>query len=165
MNFLASTYQSEFLPADATEVHAVTAGNHEAFCVYPPASATGEPPSLVRAGAMTRAEAASIACQLQPEDGTAIGTWLDLARDVFVGHPEAIKLAYMLTDGRNESEPHENLDAALRWGTDAFQCDAWGVGSDEMALDISSTRTVRVTAKPPDLSTPPPTPPAPPTGA
>jgi hypothetical protein len=175
MNFSASTYQNEFLPADATEVHAVvtvtasdagdgtgptttspdkavflivdtsgsmgqpgtkiraarqsvaasveelpdgtwfavTAENHEAFCVYPPASATGEPPSLVGADAMTRAEAANVARQLQPEGGTAIGTWLDLALDVLVGHPEAIKLAYLLTDGRNESEPHENLEAAL----------------------------------------------------
>ena len=253
MNFSASTYQNEFLPADATEVHAVVtvtasdagdgtgptttspdkavvlivdtsgsmgqpgtkiraarqalaasveelpdgtwfaviAGNHEALCVYPPTFATGEPPGLVQADATTRAEAAAVARELRPEGGTAIGTWLDLARDVFVGHPEAIKLAYLLTDGRNESEPHENLEAALRRCTDVFQCDARGVGSDwnvaelrldvaatgtvrlkrgvaatdEMALDTRSTRTVRVTAKPPDPSTPPPTPPAPPTGA
>ena len=191
MNFSASTYQNEFLPADATEVHAVVtvtssggdataapavtpdkavvlivdtsgsmgqpntkiraarhalaasleelpdgtwfaviSGSHEAMCVYPPTFATGEPPSLARADGRTRAEAVEIAKQLQPEGGTAISTWLDMARDVFTGHPEAIKLAYLLTDGRNESEPHENLEAALRRCEGVFQCDARGVGSD-----------------------------------
>ena len=191
MNFSASTYQNEFLPADATEVHAVVtvtssggdgtaapaatpdkavvlivdtsgsmgqpntkiraarhalaasleelpdgtwfaviSGSHEAMCVYPPTYATGEPPSLARADASTRAEAVEIAKQLRPEGGTAISTWLDMARDVFAGHPEAIKLAYLLTDGRNESEPPENLEAALRRCEGVFQCDARGVGSD-----------------------------------
>ncbi|HET7719959.1 MAG TPA: vWA domain-containing protein, partial [Acidimicrobiales bacterium] len=109
---------------------AVISGSHEAMCVYPPTYATGEPPSLARADANTRAEAVSIAKQLRPEGGTAISTWLDMARDVFAGHPEAIKLAYLLTDGRNESEPHENLEAALRRCEGVFQCDARGVGSD-----------------------------------
>jgi hypothetical protein len=191
VNFSASTYQNEFLPTDATEVHAVVtvtssggdgvaapaaapdkavvlivdtsgsmgqpntkiraarhavaasveelpdgtwfaviSGSHEAMCVYPPTYATGEPPSLARAEATTRAEAVAIAKQLQPEGGTAISTWLDMARDVFAGHPEAIKLAYLLTDGRNESEPHENLEAALRRCEGVFQCDARGVGAD-----------------------------------
>jgi hypothetical protein len=191
VNFSASTYQNEFLPADATEVHAVVtvtssggdgtaapaatpdkavvlivdtsgsmgqpstkiraarsavaasveelpdgtwfaviSGSHEAMCVYPPTYATGEPPSLARADGRTRAEAVDIAKQLRPEGGTAISTWLDMARDVFAGHPEAIKLAYLLTDGRNESEPHENLEAALRRCEGVFQCDARGVGSD-----------------------------------
>lgn len=191
MSFSASTYQNEFLPADATEVHAVVtvassggdgtaapaavpdkavvlivdtsgsmgqpntkiraarhalaasleelpdgtwfaviSGSHEAMCVYPPTYATGEPPSLARADAATRAEAVEIAKQLRPEGGTAISTWLDMARDVFAGHPEAIKLAYLLTDGRNESEPAENLAAALRRCEGVFQCDARGVGSD-----------------------------------
>jgi len=191
MNFSASTYQNEYLPADATEVHAVVtvtssdgeggaapttspdkavvlivdtsgsmgqpptkiraarhalaasieelpdgtwfaviAGSHEAFCIYPPTFATGEPPALARADAHTRAEAMDIARHLRPEGGTAISTWLDMARDVFSSHPEAIRLAYLLTDGRNESEPHQNLEAALRRCTGVFQCDARGVGSD-----------------------------------
>ncbi|MGI8984881.1 MAG: VWA domain-containing protein [Acidimicrobiales bacterium] len=203
MNFTASTYQNEFLPAAATEVHAVVtvassggdgaapareagrevqparevqpvdkavvlivdtsgsmdqpttkiraarhavaasvdelpdgtwfaviAGSHEAACVYPPAAASGEPPALARADARTRAEAVAVAKNLRPEGGTAISTWLDLARDVFAGRPDAIKLAYLLTDGRNESEPHENLEAALRRCAGVFQCDARGVGSN-----------------------------------
>ncbi|MDP1805903.1 MAG: VWA domain-containing protein, partial [Acidimicrobiales bacterium] len=109
---------------------AVISGSHEAMCIYPPTYATGEPPSLARADASTRAEAVEIAKQLRPEGGTAISTWLDMARDVFAGHPEAIKLAYLLTDGRNESEPRQNLDAALRRCEGVFQCDARGVGSD-----------------------------------
>ncbi|HEV2759771.1 MAG TPA: VWA domain-containing protein [Acidimicrobiales bacterium] len=201
MNFSASTYQNEFLPSDATEVHAVVtvtatngeatastspekavvlivdtsgsmgqpstkiraarqalaasveelpdgtwfaviSGSHEAMCVYPPTYATGEPPSLVRADAMTRAEAGAVARQLRPEGGTAIGTWLDMARDVFAGHPDAIKLAYLLTDGRNESEPHRNLEAALQRCTGVFQCDARGVGSD---WEVSELRLVTST--------------------
>ena len=191
MNFSASTYQNEYLPADATEVHAVVtvtasggdgqaaptttpdkavvliidtsgsmgqpstkiraarnalaasieelpdgtwfaviAGSHEAFCIYPPTFATGRPPELARADAATRAEAIDIARHLRPEGGTAISTWLDMARDVVAGHPDAIKLAYLLTDGRNESEPEENLHAALRRCEGVFQCDARGVGSD-----------------------------------
>jgi hypothetical protein len=191
MNFSASTFQNEYLPADATEVHAVVtvtstngeggpapatapekavvlivdtsgsmgqpstkiraarqalaaaleelpdgtwfaviSGSHEAMCLYPPTFASGRAPELARADANTRAEAVQIAKQLQPEGGTAISTWLDLARDVFAGHPSAIKLAYLLTDGRNESEPHENLEAALRRCAEVFQCDARGVGSD-----------------------------------
>ena len=197
MNFSASTYQNEFLPADTTEVHAVVtvtssggdgtaapaatpekavvlivdtsgsmgqpntkiraarhalaasleelpdgtwfaviSGSHEAMCVYPPTFATGEPPSLARADARTRAEAVEIAKQLRPEGGTAISTWLDMARDVFAGHPEAIKLAYLLTDGRNESEPHQNLEAALRRCEGVFQCDARGVGSDWAVAEL-----------------------------
>jgi hypothetical protein len=195
MNFSASTYQNEFLPADATEVHAVVtvtaeggdgapatapekavvlivdtsgsmgqpgtkiraarqaiaasveelpdgtwfaviAGSQEAMCVYPPTFATGEPPSLARADGATRAEAVEIARQLQPEGGTAISTWLDMARDVFAGHPDAISLAYLLTDGRNESEPHENLEAALQRCTGVFQCDARGVGSDWKVAEL-----------------------------
>ena len=200
MNFSASTYQNEFLPADASEVHAVVtvtssggdgtaapaaapdkavvlivdtsgsmgqpntkiraarhalaasleelpdgtwfaviSGSHEAMCVYPPTYATGEPPSLARADGRTRAEAVEIARLLQPEGGTAISTWLDMARDVFAGHPEAIKLAYLLTDGRNESEPHENLEAALRRCEGVFQCDARGVGSD---WEVSELRLI-----------------------
>ncbi len=201
MNFSASTYQNEFLPSDATEVHAVVtvtatngeataatspekavvlivdtsgsmgqpstkiraarqalaasveelpdgtwfaviSGSHEAMCVYPPTYATGEPPSLVRADAMSRAEAGAVARQLRPEGGTAIGTWLDMARDVFAGHPEAIKLAYLLTDGRNESEPHRNLEAALQRCTGVFQCDARGVGSD---WNVSELRLITST--------------------
>lgn len=192
MNFSASTYQNEFLPADTTEVHAVVtvsvtgggegagapgtapdkavvlivdtsgsmgmpstkiraarqavaasvealpdgtwfaviSGSHEAVCIYPPAGAGGGPPALVRADARTRAEAAEVARHLRPEGGTAIGTWLDLARDVFTGHPEAIRLAYLLTDGRNETETRQRLEAALQRCTEVFQCDARGVGSD-----------------------------------
>jgi hypothetical protein len=93
----------------------------------------------MRADATTRAEAGAVARQLRPEGGTAIGTWLDMARDVFAGHPEAIKLAYLLTDGRNESEPHRNLEAALQRCTGVFQCDARGVGSD---WEVSELRLV-----------------------
>jgi hypothetical protein len=108
---------------------AVIAGSNRAWCVYPP-PAPGQWPSLARADARTRAEAAIVAHQLPATGGTAISTWLDLARVMFEQRPRAIRLAYLMTDGKNESEPHSNLEAALSRSAGVFQCDARGVGAD-----------------------------------
>ena len=108
---------------------AVIAGFHEAACVYPVVG-YGEAPRLVRADARTRQEATVLMQYLEPEGGTAISTWLELARRMFQEHPEAIRLAYLLTDGRNESEPHSRLEHVLARCAGVFQCDARGVGVD-----------------------------------
>jgi hypothetical protein len=187
MTFTVSTYQNEYVPAGASEVHAVVtvtagakptmaattdkavvlivdtsgsmsspgskiraarratatavdlipdgtwfaviAGSHRAWCVYPPAPA-GQWPQLARADARTRAEAADVSRQLPATGGTAISTWLELARAMFETHPGAIRLAYLLTDGKNESEPRSKLETALARATGVFQCDARGVGVD-----------------------------------
>lgn len=116
---------------------AVISGSHEAICVYP-----GRQAQLVQADEMTRSEAAERMRRLQPEGGTAISTWLDMARRMFEGHPEAIRLAYLLTDGRNESEPAAALESVLGRCAGVFQCDARGVGVDwevaELRLITSS---------------------------
>ncbi|MGH9224152.1 MAG: VWA domain-containing protein [Acidimicrobiales bacterium] len=104
---------------------AVVSGSHQAECAYP-----GREAELARADERTRSEAAAKMKRLQPEGGTAISTWLDLARKMFEEHPEAIRLAYLLTDGRNESEERRDLDRVLERCTGVFQCDARGVGSD-----------------------------------
>jgi hypothetical protein len=187
MSFTVSTYQNEFLPAGATEVHAVVtvsaggeevvgsraeravvlivdtsgsmsspgskiraarratatavdlipdatwfaviAGSHKAWVVYPP-TPPGQWPRLARADGRTRAEAVQVSQQLPATGGTAISTWLDLARGMFEPLPGAIRLAYLLTDGKNESEPRSNLETALARSTGVFQCDARGVGVD-----------------------------------
>ncbi len=199
MSFTVSTYQNEYLPSGASEVHAVVtvtagvdeaigmnadkavvlivdtsgsmsspgskiraarratstavglipdgtwfaviAGSHRAWCVYPPAPA-GQWPELARADARTRAEGVQVSQQLPATGGTAISTWLELARVMFEARPGAIRLAYLLTDGKNESEPRSNLEAALARSTGVFQCDARGVGVDwnveELRLITSS---------------------------
>jgi hypothetical protein len=187
MSFSATAYQNEFLPAGATEVHAVVtvvaageearaastekavvliidtsgsmghpaskiraarqagatavdllpdgtwfaviAGYHDASCVYPVLGG-GEVPHLVLADARTRQEAVAEMQYLEPEGGTAISTWLDMARRMFEEHPEAIRLAYLLTDGRNESEPRSRLEGVVARCAGVFQCDARGVGVD-----------------------------------
>lgn len=201
MSFTASTYQNEFLPAGADEVHAVVTvtadaatvaaaatakavvlavdtsgsmghpftkilaarravaaavaeipdgtlfavivGSHEAACAYPWGG-----DALVVADERTRAEAIEIAGRLEPSGGTAISTWLRLARFLFDalsgpgGTSTAIKLAYLLTDGKNESEQRSVLEAELRACTGVFQCDARGVGDawvvEELRLVTSS---------------------------
>jgi hypothetical protein len=195
MSFTASTYQNEYLPAGAEEVHAVVTvtadaatvaaaatakavvlavdtsgsmghpftkilaarravaaavaeipdgtlfavivGSHVAACAYPWGG-----DALVVADDRTRAEAVEIAGRLEPSGGTAISTWLRLARFLFDPHPGAIKLAYLLTDGKNESEQRSVLEAELRACTGVFQCDARGVGDawvvEELRLVTSS---------------------------
>jgi hypothetical protein len=114
---------------------AVIAGSHQAWCAYPPA-APGRWPQLARADAGTRGEAVQVAHQLPATGGTAMSTWLELARGMFERHPGAIRLAYLLTDGKNESEPRSNLEAALARSAGVFQCDARGVGADWIVSEL-----------------------------
>ena len=191
MSFSASTYQNEYLGADATEVHAVvtvdatgeqavTAGAEKAivflidtsgsmndpaskiraarqaaataismlpdgtlFAVvqgtdlaeiaYPP-PVSG--PALARADDRTRAEAMEVARHFQAGGGTAISRWIDLARELVEPYPGAIRLGYLVTDGKNESEPPEALAAALDRAAGVFQCDARGVGEKWVVSEL-----------------------------
>lgn len=184
MTFSASTYQNEYLAADATEVHAVVTvdatgeqavaagaekaivflvdtsgsmnepsskiraarqaaataisllpdgtlfaviqGTEVAELAYPPAHFG---PELARADDRTRAEATEVVRHFRPGGGTAMSTWIDLARQLVEVHPGAIRLGYLVTDGKNESEPPEVLEAALVQAAGTFQCDARGVGA------------------------------------
>ena len=117
---------------------AVIAGFDQAVCVYPNPS-PWEQPHLVRADPTTRAQAIGTVRALQPGGGTAISTWLDLARYLFEPHAGAIRLAYLLTDGKNESESPDDLEAALFRCAGVFQCDARGVGVD---WDVAELRLI-----------------------
>lgn len=117
----------EMLP-DGT-LFALVSGAGRAVCIYPHQPGH-RVPVLVPADASTRAEAAAMASRLQADGGTAISTWLDLVRRLVEPYPDAIRLAYLLTDGNDEGENPEDLDAAIARATGTFQCDTRGVGSD-----------------------------------
>jgi hypothetical protein len=110
---------------------AVVAGRRTARVVYPPPrwEGTGPEPLTVAASEETRQEAKDAVAKLYAEGGTAISTWLALARHLFAARPDAIHHALLLTDGRNESEDPALLRAELQQCIDKFECDCRGVGT------------------------------------
>jgi hypothetical protein len=130
---------------------AVVRGSHVAERVYPTHT------SLVRASDNTRRAARDALRGLWPEGGTAMGSWLTCARDLFATRPGAIAHAILLTDGKNESETETDFAAALDGCAGVFQCDCRGVGTewDVDELRSISTRlmgTVDIVADPEDLA-------------
>jgi hypothetical protein len=103
---------------------AVVSGDHQATVVYPRAGA------MVRADEQTRSEAAQAVSQLKAAGGTAIGSWLRAAAELFASVPASQRHAILLTDGRDESEHPEVLHAAIDAARGVFQCDCRGVGAD-----------------------------------
>ncbi|MGO9958448.1 MAG: vWA domain-containing protein [Solirubrobacteraceae bacterium] len=103
---------------------AVIAGTNAARVVYP------ETGYMATASAATREQARWYASQLQAEGGTAIGSWLTLARELFETVPGRVCHAVLLTDGENRHETPEQLDAAIAGCVGRFQCDCRGVGTD-----------------------------------
>ncbi len=104
--------------------------------VYP-----AEPPLAV-ASERTRHEAKAAASELIAGGGTAMSTWLDLARDVFEKTPAAIRHAVLLTDGKNESDHSGALEAALGRCRGRFACDARGIGDDWEPRDLQRIASV-----------------------
>jgi hypothetical protein len=88
-------------------------------------------------------QAAKVAVSLlQPSGGTAIGSWLALARDLFLETPQATQRhAILLTDGKNEHETPEALTRAIATATGLFQCDARGVGSRWQVAELRQIAT------------------------
>ncbi|MFJ1754473.1 VWA domain-containing protein [Kitasatospora sp. NPDC088134] len=103
----------------------VVAGTHEAADIYP---GNGR---LAVADRDTRAHAKDALRRLRPNGGTAIGTWVTKARQLFDSRPEAtIRHAILLTDGRNEHEKPADLQRALDAAAGYFTADCRGVGTD-----------------------------------
>ncbi|MEV0661679.1 VWA domain-containing protein [Actinomadura luteofluorescens] len=119
---------------------AVVAGANRPRMVYP----QGE--RLVRADAASRRGAVDAVGRLEAAGGTAIGSWLRLADRLFTGHDAvaegAVKHAILLTDGKNQHESDEELDAALRQCTGRFLCDARGVGTDWNVAELRKITSV-----------------------
>jgi len=104
----------------------IIGGNREAEPVFP----RGGGLAVVDAG--TKAAAKRQVMSLRPEGGTEIGRWLTAAGELFATEPGAglVRHAVLYTDGKNEHETPEALDAALRGCADRFVCDVRGVGGD-----------------------------------
>jgi hypothetical protein len=102
---------------------AVVAGTHRATEIFPGGG------RLATAGPATRAEAKDALRKLGAGGGTAIGTWLRLARELLASADVSIRHGILLTDGRNEHESPEDLRAALDDCAGHFTCDARGVGT------------------------------------
>ncbi|MFF0392797.1 VWA domain-containing protein [Kitasatospora sp. NPDC004615] len=131
---------------------AVVAGTHEAVDVFP---GNGR---LAVVDRYTRGHAKEALRRLKPSGGTAIGTWITKARQLFDSHPQAsIRHAVLLTDGRNEHEKPADLQRALDAATGAFTADCRGVGTDWEVAElrkISSALlgTVDIVAEPSGLA-------------
>jgi hypothetical protein len=115
---------------------AVIAGSHEARLAFP--TETG----MVRMDQQTRAAAKYAIGDFVPKGGTAMGTWLRLATEVFASVPGlAQKHAILLTDGINQHETPEQLTAAIEGARGQFQCDCRGVGSDWQVAEVRRIAT------------------------
>jgi hypothetical protein len=111
---------------------AVIAGDHAAHVIYPAW------PGLTEANADTRFEAERAVRALEAAGGTAIGTWLGCATELFAG-VAGINHAILLTDGQDEHEEPADLEQAIAAATGVFQCDCRGVGVD---WDVAELRKV-----------------------
>ncbi|MFD8671890.1 VWA domain-containing protein [Streptomyces seoulensis] len=104
----------------------IVAGNHRAEVIFPP---TG---GLAVVDARSREDAKLRVIGQLPEGGTAIGQWLDRARDLFtsVDSPGTVRHAVLYTDGKDEHETPEQLGEILASCADRFICHARGLGDD-----------------------------------
>jgi hypothetical protein len=102
----------------------VIAGTEEASAVFPRSG------RLVPASDATRRQAKAAVKNVLASGGTAIGTWLTLARELFEGTNAGLRHAILLTDGQNQHETVEELERVLATCEGVFQCDCRGVGTD-----------------------------------
>lgn len=110
---------------------AVIGGTHVAKEIYP---GDGR---LAVASAATREQAKQALRKLSAGGGTAIGTWLRLADRLLSSADVSIRHGIVLTDGRNEHESPEDLQAALDACAGRFTCDARGVGTDWEVKEVT----------------------------
>ncbi len=84
---------------------------------------------MVRMDARTRQEAVGALQNIRADGGTAMGTWLTKAKEVFLTVPQATQRhAILLTDGANEHETPDQLTQSIYGATGFFQCDCRGLG-------------------------------------
>jgi von Willebrand factor type A C-terminal domain/von Willebrand factor type A domain len=111
---------------------AIVKGTEVAAPVYPRRG------RLAISSPRTRAAAKLAMRGLHSSGGTAIGSWLLLARQLFDSHPSALRHAILLTDGRNTEEDGE-LERAIQLCEGVFRCDCRGVGTD---WEVSELRKI-----------------------
>jgi hypothetical protein len=129
---------------------AIIAGNDTARMVYPASN------ELVTASDATRGKARAALRKLKAFGGTAIGSWLRLADELFDAHQDGVRHAILLTDGKNQHETDEELDAVLFRCGGRFVCDCRGVGTDWKVAELRRVASallgsVDIVADPEDL--------------
>jgi von Willebrand factor type A C-terminal domain/von Willebrand factor type A domain len=113
----------------------VVAGTDVARLVYPERGSR-----LAIAKPRTRAAAQKAVGRLKTGGGTAIGSWLRLARQLFDSCPSALRHAILLTDGKN-AEAEGRLETAIRLCEGMFRCDCRGVGTDWQVSELRKIST------------------------
>jgi von Willebrand factor type A C-terminal domain/von Willebrand factor type A domain len=131
---------------------AIIAGTHVARLIWPT-----DGRAFAVASAADRAAAREAIARLSADGGTAIGTWLDLARQLFGSTMAASRHAILLTDGRNESQQPGEMEVAVESCRGIFQCDCRGVGVDWVVEELRAIATtllgtVDIVADPKDLT-------------
>jgi hypothetical protein len=107
---------------------AVIAGTDQANRAFPFPNAVSP---MVRMEPGAREAAKMAVRQLLAGGGTAMGTWLRMATQLFSSVPGVTQRhAILLTDGKNQSESARSLQDAVRSAQGVFQCDCRGVGAD-----------------------------------
>ncbi len=117
---------------------AVIAGSNSPALVFPASAANG---AMVRASNESRGEAKRAIDRVRGSGGTAIGSWLNAAANIFQGVPAAQRHAILLTDGKNESEDPAVLRQAIELSKGVFQCDCRGVGADWVVQELRGIST------------------------
>ncbi|MFV0425471.1 MAG: VWA domain-containing protein [Beutenbergiaceae bacterium] len=113
---------------------AVIAGSHLAQRVFPYPNARM---AMVRMEPNARAEAKRAIRMMRADGGTAMSTWLQLSDQLFSTlEPQVKRHAILLTDGKNESEPPEQLRNTLAALAGRFVCDARGVGQRYQVSEV-----------------------------
>src|SRR5262245_59589624 len=103
---------------------AVVSGRKAATMVYPSTE------TMVPASPVTRAEARKAIMGLHASDGTAIGSWLELANRLLGGQSAEIKHGILITDGHNQHQKEHELARTLERCRGRFGCHVRGVGED-----------------------------------
>ena len=118
---------------------AVIAGTDSAARAFPYPNAVAP---MVRMEPGARAEAKRAVRQLLAGGGTAMGSWLRLAGQLFSSVRQATQRhAILLTDGKNQSESAVALQDAIRSVQGLFQCDCRGVGADWDVRELRGVAT------------------------
>ncbi|MCL2466423.1 MAG: VWA domain-containing protein [Micrococcales bacterium] len=133
---------------------AVIGGSHVAQRIFPYPNARM---AMVPMERSARIEAQRAIASVRATGGTAMSTWLALADETFSAASTTQRHAILLTDGKNESEPTDQLRRVLAGVEGHFQCDARGVGQTWVVSelrDIASTLLgeVALIADPADLA-------------
>ena len=106
---------------------AIVGGTHDAHMTYP------REKELAVADARTRAAARKAVDAIAPgTQGTRIGAWLDLAGELLAPHPDRVRHATLLTDGKNQHQDsaERTMEQVLADCRGVFSCDARGIGAD-----------------------------------